>query len=156
MLSEKYCTDASITVVSSTTRQKTTMASPLVSAVIGTVPYTVTLTDSAHQWIGDVPDAHGGADAGPSPHSQLLASLGSCTAITLSMYAGRKTWGLEGVEVILGYTNEAPGTTTISREIKLKGNLDEEQKARLLQIADACPIHKILTGEIKIESKLAA
>jgi putative redox protein len=60
------------------------------------------------------------------------------------------------VEVILGYSNEAPGTTTISREIKLKGNLDEEQKARMLQIADACPIHKILTGEIKVESTLAA
>ena len=131
------------------------MASPLVSAVIGTVPYTVSLTDGTHKWLGDATAEHGGAYAGPTPHSILLSALGTCTAVTLTMYAGRKTWGLEGVEVILGYANEAPGTTTISREIKLKGNLDEEQKARMLQIADACPIHKILTGEIKVESTLA-
>lgn len=155
MLSENHCTDASISNVPSTIRHKTTMASPLVSAVIGTVPYTVTLTDGAHKWLGDATAEHGGAYAGPTPHSILLSSLGTCTAITLTMYAGRKTWGLEGVEVILGYANEAPGTTTISREIRLKGNLDEEQKARMLQIADACPIHKILTGEIKVESTLA-
>lgn len=135
---------------------KIIMASTLVTAVIGSVPYTVSLTDGAHQWLGDATAEHGGAYAGPTPHSILLSALGTCTAVTLSMYAGRKTWGLEGVEVILGYSNEAPGTTTISREIRLKGNLDEEQKARMLQIADACPIHKILTGEIKVESTLAA
>lgn len=131
------------------------MASPIVTATIGTVAYTVSLTDSVHQWVGDASKEHGGADSGPSPHSQLLAALGSCTAITLSMYAGRKTWALEGVEVVLGFANEVPGSTTISREIKVKGNLDAEQKERLLQIANACPIHKILSGEIKIESSLA-
>ena len=131
------------------------MASTLVTAVIGNVPYTVSLTDGAHQWVGDATAEHGGAYAGPTPHSMLLSALGTCTAITLTMYAGRKTWGLEGVEVILGYANEAPGKTTISREIKLKGNLDAEQKERLLQIADACPIHKIMSGEIKVESTLA-
>jgi putative redox protein len=132
------------------------MANTLVTATIGTVPYTVTLSDGAHQWLGDATAEHGGAYAGPTPHSILLSALGTCTAVTLTMYAGRKTWALEGVEVILGYANEAPGTTTISREIKVKGNLDAEQKERLLQIANACPIHKILTGEIKVESTLAA
>lgn len=130
------------------------MASTLVTATIGAVPYTVSLTDSVHQWVGDAPAELGGADAGPSPHSQLLAALGTCTAITLSMYAGRKTWALEGVEVVLGFANEAPGTVTISREIRIKGNLDAEQKERLLQIANACPIHKVLSGEIRIESSL--
>jgi putative redox protein len=132
------------------------MASPLVTATIGNVPYTVTLTDGAHQWLGDASTEHGGAYAGPTPHSILLSALGTCTAVTLTMYAGRKTWALEGVEVMLGYANEAPGTTTISREIKVKGNLDAEQRERLLQIANACPIHKILTGEIKVETALAA
>ena len=78
------------------------MASTLVSAVIGTVPYTVTLTDGTHKWLGDATAEHGGAYAGPTPHSILLSALGTCTAVTLTMYAGRKTWGLEGVEVILG------------------------------------------------------
>lgn len=132
------------------------MLSPLVTASIGSVPYTVSLSDGTHQWLGDSSRDSGGADAGPSPHSQLLAALGSCTAITLSMYAGRKTWALEGVEVILGVVSEVPGKTTISREIKVRGNLDAEQQARLLQIANACPIHKILSGEIAIESSLAA
>jgi len=132
------------------------MASQLVTATIGNVPYTVTLTDGAHKWLGDATAEHGGAYAGPTPHSILLSALGTCTAVTLTMYAGRKTWGLEGVEVVLGFANEAPGTTTISREIKVKGNLDAEQRERLLQIANACPIHKILTGEIKVESTLAA
>lgn len=132
------------------------MANTLVTATIGTVPYTVTLTDGAHRWLGDATAEHGGAYAGPTPHSILLSALGTCTAVTLTMYAGRKTWALEGVEVILGYASEAPGATTISREIKVKGNLDAEQKERLLQIANACPIHKILTGEIKVESTLAA
>lgn len=130
------------------------MASTLVTATIGNVPYTVSLNDGAHQWVGDATAEHGGAYAGPTPHSQLLAALGACTAITLTMYASRKTWTLEGVEVILGYANEAPGATTISREIKLKGNLDAEQKERLLQIADACPLHKILSGEIRIATSL--
>lgn len=133
------------------------MASTLVTASIGNIPYTVSLSDSAHQWLGDATAEHGGADAGPTSHSILLSSLGSCTAITLMMYAGRKTWPLEGVEVVLGYANEAPGTTTITREIHIKGaELDTEQHDRLLQIANACPIHKILLGEIKIESSLAA
>lgn len=131
------------------------MTSPLLTATTGNVPYTITLTDSAHTWLGDAPTEFGGADQGPSPHTLLLSSLGACTAITLSMYANRKTWALEGVEVVLGYASEAPGSTTITREIKLKGKLDDEQRARLLEIAGACPIHKILSGDIKIESKLA-
>lgn len=132
------------------------MASTLVTASIGNIPYTVSLNDGAHQWLGDATVEHGGAYAGPTPHSILLSSLGTCTAVTLMMYAGRKTWPLEGVEVVLGYANEAPGTTTITREIHIKGaELDTEQRDRLLQIANACPIHKILLGEIKIESSLA-
>lgn len=134
----------------------TSPASPLVTATIGAIPYTVSLSDTTHQWVGDADKASGGADAGPSPHSQLLAALGSCTAITLSMYAGRKTWALEGVEVVLGYVSEAPGKTTITRAIKVHGKLDAEQKERLLQIANACPIHKVLSGEISIESSLTA
>lgn len=133
------------------------MASTLLTASIGNIPYTVSLSDGTHQWLADVTAEHGGADAGPTPHSLLLSSLGTCTAVTLMMYAGRKTWPLEGVDVILTYANEGPGTITISRELHIKGAaLDAEQRARLLQIADACPIHKILMGEIKIESSLAA
>ncbi|MQQ99281.1 OsmC family protein [Glaciimonas soli] len=125
-----------------------------VRAVSGTTPYTVTLTDDqGHQWLGDEPAEAGGADAGPSPSQILLSSLGTCTIITLQMYAARKQWPLTGVEVRLQFNpngKPAADVTDITRHITLQGDLDSEQRERLLQVANACPIHKVLSGEIHI------
>ncbi len=107
-----------------------------------------------HHLVADEPVDLGGEDAGPSPDEYLAASLGTCTAITLQMYSQRKSWPLEDAEVRVSIQPGA-GATKFNRSIHLKGALTSEQKARLLQIANACPIHKILSGKIEIETLLA-
>jgi len=102
--------------------------------------------------LSDVPIGDGGGDQGPSPHEYLAASLGSCTAMTMLMYARRKDWPLENSEVEVSI-EETPGRATFVRKIHLIGPLDETQKQRLLEIADRCPVHKVLSGQIKIETK---
>ena len=134
------------------------MAVSTVRASSGAVPYTVELSDNeGHRWIGDEPADVGGANAGPSPEHLLLSALGSCTAATLLMYARRKQWLLTQVHVELAFNPEGkPASgTDISRSIQLVGQLDDEQRQRLLQVANACPIHKVLTGEVRIATALA-
>ncbi len=131
---------------------------PTVRAVAGDTPYLVKITDdSGHQWLADEPSELGGGNTAPSPDLLLLGSLGACTAITLQMYAARKQWPLSGVEVELQLNPAGKSAlgNDITRKIFLQGELDDEQRARLLQIANACPIHKILTGEVRIASSLA-
>ena len=124
----------------------------------GMTPYTVTLTDDlAHTWLGDEPEGKGGANAAPDPTRLLLSSLGACTVITLQMYATRKQWPLTGVEVELQFNpvGKPASGTDITRRIDLLGDLSEAQRARLLQVANACPIHNVLVGEVRIETSLA-
>ncbi|HYL03519.1 MAG TPA: OsmC family protein [Steroidobacteraceae bacterium] len=131
---------------------------PSVTAVIGATPFAVTLTDDlGHRWVADEPREAGGANEGPTPERLLLGSLGACTAITLRMYAGRKTWPLLGVEVQLELNpTGAPGAgiNEIRRRIALRGELTPGQRERLLEIANKCPIHRLLTGEVRIVSEL--
>lgn len=130
---------------------------PAVTASIGDIPYTVSLMDGVHRWLGDESELDGGANAGPTPFHLLLSSLGACTAITLSMYAKRKAWSLTGVDINLEFNpNGKPADgNQIVRHVVLHGELNEEQRERLLQVANACPIHKVLSGKIEIDTELA-
>ena len=91
----------------------------------------------------------GGEDTGAAPHELLLAALGACTAITLKVYAGRKGWPLQDARVVLTAANK-DGVFVINRDVSLDGELDAEQRQRLIEIADKCPVHKTLMGEISI------
>ncbi|RBA24734.1 OsmC family protein [Herminiimonas fonticola] len=102
-----------------------------------------------HSLIADAPSAFGGDDAGFVPHDLLAAALGACTAVTLNMYAGRKEIPLEKVDVTV-VAGEQDGVYVFNRTLHYHGNLSAEQKDSLNKIADKCPVHKALSGEIKI------
>lgn len=132
------------------------MSERVVTATIGATNYQVTFDDGArHLWHADEPESLGGGDRAPTPVSLLLSGLGACTSITLKMYAQRKGWPLDDVQVSLSLKASDQGST-IDRKIVLHGELTDEQRERLLQIANACPVHKILTRPIAIETGLAA
>lgn len=111
------------------------------------------VTTGAHSFTSDEPAALGGADAGPAPYDLLLASLGSCTAITLRMYAARKDWPLDEVVIDLSHHKE-DDRSKITRRIWLEGDLDEAQRARLLDIAERTPVTLTLKAGADIHSEL--
>lgn len=116
---------------------------------------------AGHALVADEPRERGGDDAGPAPHDYLLVSLGSCTAMTLRAYAAHKGIDLQRVCVRLAYGEAETGgdgqrVTRIRREIELEGELDAAQRERMVQIAERCPVHRTLAGEIRIESAEAA
>lgn len=103
-----------------------------------------------HQIIADEPRSLGGDGTGATPISLMLGALGACTAMTLQMYAGRKEWPLAGVEVFLTH-EKREDHDHIGREIIIRGDLlTAEQRLRLLEIADKCPVHKMLSGSARI------
>jgi len=106
---------------------------------------------AGHRIRSDEEAEKGGEDTGATPHELLLAALGSCTAMTLKVYAERKGWPLEDVNVTLNAVN-GEGAYIITRQVALHGNLDAEQRQRLLEIADKCPVHRTLSGEITINT----
>ena len=124
--------------------------------------YRTILTAGNNDIIGDEPIPYGN-DEGPSPYDLLLMALGSCVTMTLRMYADRKKWDLQGVEVNLtqerthakdcdSCESEDGYVHIIEKKVKLFGNLDDEQRVRLMEIADKCPVHKTLLNEIKIST----
>jgi putative redox protein len=104
------------------------------------------------RFVADEPVANGGLDLGPSPHALVAAGLAACTTMTLRLYARRKEWPLGAVHVEVTHSRTAgdqPADTFI-RRIRLGGDLNDEQRARLMQIAEMCPIHRLLTSGAKI------
>lgn len=127
--------------------------------------FTTEIKAGKHQLIADEPESIGGNDFGPTPYDLLLSSLGACTAMTIKMYADRKQWDLQEVRVHLSHSKQhaedisdvdgpAPLIDVIDRSIELEGNLDERQKARIMQIADKCPVHRTLHSDIIVNSKM--
>lgn len=107
-----------------------------------------------HSLVSGVSTALGGKDEGPDPHELLQAALAGCTIITVQMYANRKQWPLESTDVKINIVSENKEGTVISREISFKGNLTQEQRDQLLVIADKCPIHRLLTGTVQIQTQM--
>jgi len=123
-----------------------------------------TVTVGPHQMIADEPVAAGGKDSGPGPYDFVLAGLGACTSMTMRMYADRKSLPLDRVTVTLNHSkihaSDCEECETregmldqIERDIAIEGNLDAEQRKRLMEIADKCPVHRTLTSEIRIVTK---
>ncbi len=108
-----------------------------------------------HKLIADEPPSHGGEDSGPDPQELLAASLASCVAITIEMYAGRKGWDVEELEVACEYTPAERGSPArFELVITLPSHLDEEQRQRLEVIAAKCPVHRTLEGEVVFEERV--
>ena len=107
--------------------------------------------EGGHELIVDEPPDRGGTDTGPRPTQLLAAALAGCTAITIEMYAKRKGWAVGPMEVTVDMEYEGPVPRTFTVSVSLPGDLDEEQRRRLLAIAARCPVHKVLAGEATVE-----
>ena len=118
-----------------------------------------------HRLKGDEPVAFGGTDMGPSPYDFLLAALGTCTSMTIGLYARKRQWPLENITVSLRHSKihaadcdncetKEGKVDRIERDIHLTGSLTDEQRAKLIEIAGKCPVHQTLTSEINIKTRL--
>ena len=136
------------------------------AAAIGTEKWAVHMTNGRHHMVGDEPESAHGKDKGGNPFDYLLSALGSCTAMTVKMYADRKEWPLQGVEVQLRHKKVKPEEINADREatkaaggradhveilLKISGDLSDEQREKLVQIAHKCPVHRTLISPTKID-----
>ena len=122
-------------------------------AKLASARYRVDIRSGHHELIGDESVSEGGGDAGPTPFGLVLAGLGACTAITLRMYAERKNWTLSGLEVALEYYRDGKAFR-IERTLHISGDLDDEQRARLADIAERTPVTLALKAGTTINTKL--
>ena len=106
--------------------------------------------EGGHSLVADEPESAGGANTGPSPTRLLAASLAACTAITVEMYADRKGWNVDDLEVEVKTTYDGPVPSQFDVSLKLGGGLDSGQIEKLLVIAGKCPVHKALAGETTV------
>jgi putative redox protein len=120
--------------------------------------YTQDVWARDHHLYADEPESLGGADLGPSPFEYVLAGLGACTTITLRMYAERKNWPVTHLAVDVSHKKSGFGTDEMKnvfvRKITIEGDLDDKQRARMMQIADKCPVHKVLAHANEIRTSL--
>jgi len=127
--------------------------------------FTQQILAGSHALTADEPTDSGGADIGPSPYDLLLAALGACTSMTVGMYARRKEWPLESVTVRLRHSRihaadcatcetEEGMLDRIERDVQFIGALTTEQRAKLLEISNKCPVHRTLSSEIDIQTRL--
>lgn len=124
------------------------------TAITKQANYKTVVRSASNEIIADEPIDLGGTDQGMNPAELLTASLGSCTSITLRMYADRKAWNLEEIIVEVFLNEDDKDNPVLTRIIEAKGDLDEKQKSRLLTIANACPMHKLLSRGIQIVTEL--
>ena len=128
--------------------------------------YSQHMVSGKHQLVADEPEDVGGNDLGPGPYEYILMGLGSCTSMTIRMYADHKKIPLQKVQVTLSHQkvhaqdcadceSKNGKIDEIVREVRLEGDLTEEQRQRLLEIANRCPVHRTLTSEIKVRTRLA-
>ena len=129
--------------------------------------FTQMMLDGEHVLLADEPREAGGDDRGPSPYSLLLMALGSCTSMTVRLYAARKGWPLERTTVRLRHFRDYMADCKdcedkdakmerIERVIEFAGDLDDTQRAKLMEIAEKCPVHRTLESRVKIDSRLTA
>jgi len=153
--------------LSSTDEARPTVAKGELTVAERDHKFTLDVFSDAHHWRADEPTAVGGNNTGPDPYEHLLAAVGSCSAMTVRMYASRKKWPLENIEITLWHGREHSADCencdekptqldVIERDITITGDLSDEQRARLLQIADKCPVHKTLTGQLEIRTNSVA
>jgi len=118
----------------------------------------------SHELYADEPVSYGGTDTGATPYDLLLAALGTCTSMTIGLYARKRKWPLENITVSLRHSKihakdcddcetKEGKVDRIEREIHLDGSLTEEQRIKLMEIADRCPVHQTLTSEINIKTR---
>lgn len=132
---------------------------------LGQENYKTIMTAGNHELIADEPEHVGGKDEGPDPYDYLLMSLGSCSVITMKMYADRKEWPVEDIFIETRYykahaedckdcDDPKARIDKIEKEITVKGELTEEQVQRLLEISEKCPVHKTLLNNVEIQSNI--
>ncbi len=138
-----------------------------VAARTGRDRFVTDINADGHRFVADEPASVGGTDMGPSPYDLLAAALASCTTMTLKMYANHKKWPMTSATATVWHekihakdcadceSDDDAKVDVFERELKVEGDLTEEQRARLLEIADRCPVHKTLHGEIKVRTQLA-